>query len=826
MNEFEPINYKMHLEPDLVKFKFSGRVEIRLATTRLVDGIVLNALDLSVWSCKVKLNNGFVVCPFRVDPEKEEIHLSLPREMTGEITVQIDYEGLINNKMAGFYRSEYQTNGETKFIAITQFEESDARRAFPCLDHPAKKATFDIAMTIDENLVAISNGSVKADQSLGDGKKRVTFHQTPKMSTYLVFLGVGELDIIESPIDKRVRVAAVPDMAKYGQFGLEFGVKALKFCEEFYQIPYPLPKMDLIAIPDFAFGAMENWGAITFRENLLLHYPDITSRSGLEGICEVIAHEIAHQWFGNLVTPSDWQYLWLNESFATYFGYGVVDHYHPEWGVWEQFLNGQTAGALARDALHENFAIEIPGGEHVVINTSTAPIIYSKGGSILRQVQGYVGKDNFRNGLSRYLKRHAYANASSHHLWEALEEVSDKPVTEMMQSWIEQPGFPIVAVERKGKKLYLTQKRFTYLPNTSDQKWLIPIRVLIFDSKGGSKEMATLLDDTQVDINLGADVAAYKVNSGQTGFYRVKYNTPSDFEEIGKLVQKKQLSVEDRWGLQNDLYALLRCGQAPIDDYLDFLSNYQNEDAFLPLSSIADNLFQAHLILDDNQKKKIAVIGKALLETTLETMGYNPTPEESHTTSILRDQIIFQAVAYGSERTAEFAADKFNSLFRGDNLHPDIQKSIYQVGALTAGANAYEWLVERLQSSQSEHERMNILTALGCFNDKDLIHRALQYVLDQVPPRNKFIPIVAMAANPYAVDYLWDWYVSHLTELEQFHPMLYERVIAAIVPMSGMKRKEEVSEFFSQYLDQNPKPRDIVKLSLEKLEINLRMRSS
>jgi tricorn protease interacting factor F2/3 len=407
-----------------------------------------------------------------------------------------------------------------------------------------------------------------------------------------------------------------------------------------------------------------------------------------------------------------------------------------------------------------------------------------------------------------------------------LEEVSDKPVTEMMQSWIEQPGFPIVAVERKGKQLYLTQKRFTYLPNTSDQKWLIPVQVLIFDSNGKSREIQTLLDNVHTQIDLGADAAAYKVNSGQTGFYRVKYDTPGDFEAIGKLVLNKQLSVEDRWGLQNDLYSLARCGQTPIDDYLDFLNNFQNEDAFLPLSSIAGNLYDAYLVMEGPKRGKIAAIGKTLLETTLETIGYDPAPDESHTTSILRDQIIFQAVVYGSKRTAEFAAEKFNSLYRGDNIHPDIQKSIYQVGALTAGVKAYEWLVERFQATQSEHERMNILTALGCFNDLDLIHKALQYVLDQVPHRNKFIPIVAMAANPHAVDYLWDWYVSRLTVLEQFHPMLYERVLAAIVPASGMKRKEEVSEFFSQYLDQNPKTRDIVKLSLEKLEINLRMRSS
>ncbi len=826
MKEFEPINYRIQLSPDLVNFRFGGNVKILLEANRPVDEIVLNILEIAVWSCKVKLDDDLVACSFRVDPAKEELHISLPRNLAGTINLQIAYEGYINNKMAGFYRSAYRQHGDTRFIAVTQFEESDARRAFPCLDHPAKKATFDIEMTVDENVMAISNGIVKEELALGDGKKQVIFHQTPKMSTYLIFFGVGEFEIVESQTDKRVRVATVPGVSQYGRFGLEFGVNALKFCEQYYQIPYPLPKMDLIAIPDFAFGAMENWGAITFRENLLLYYPDITSTSGQERICEVIAHEIAHQWFGNLVTPTDWKYLWLNESFATYFGFGVVDHYHPEWGIWAQFLSGQTAVALARDALHENFAIEIPGGEHVVINTSTAPIIYSKGGSILRQVEGYIGQDNFRSGLSRYLKKHAYGNASSHHLWEAFEEVSDKPLTKMMQSWIEQPGFPIVEVERKGDTLFLSQKRFTYLPGTFDQQWLIPIHVLIFNSQDDSREIQILFDDIHTQIDLGADARAYKVNSGQIGFYRVKYKTPGDLAEVGKKVLSQQLSPEDRWGLQNDFFALVRCGEATIDDYLNFLSNYQNEDAFLPLSSIAGNLFQSYLVLEGANRKKIIAIGKSLLENTLERIGYNPSTNESQTTAILRDQIILQAVIYGSDRTAAFAADKFKHLTRGGDIHPDIQKSILQVGALKGEDSAYRWLIERFQSSVSEHERMNILAAMGCFSREQIIYKALQYALDKVPDRNKFITIVATASNPYALDYLWDWYLAHLAELEKFHPMLYERVIAGIVPVCGINKEKDVKQFFNQYMQKNPHTKEVVKLSLERLEINVRMKTA
>ncbi|MGD9044125.1 MAG: M1 family metallopeptidase, partial [Desulfobacterales bacterium] len=338
MQQVAPQNYQIHLVPDLDKFTFAGNVTLSVEAKTAIEELCLNILELTIFSCGVELNADFVDCAFETDEEKEELKIVLPQKMEGAIRIKIRYEGQINDKMAGFYRSQYISSETTKHIAVTQFEESDARRAFPCMDHPAKKATFDIIMDVDKDLVAISNGAVSEETPLDDGKKRVIFEQTPKMSTYLVFLGVGEFEITPDTEDPRVRAVTLPGMKSYAEFGLVFGRKSLAFSEDYYGIPYPLPKMDLIAIPDFAFGAMENWGAITFRENLLLHYPDITSKSGEERIFEVIAHEIAHQWFGNLVTPSDWKYLWLNESFATYFGYGVVDHYYPQWETWHQFL--------------------------------------------------------------------------------------------------------------------------------------------------------------------------------------------------------------------------------------------------------------------------------------------------------------------------------------------------------------------------------------------------------------------------------------------------------------------------------------------------------
>ena len=821
-----PVNYKIHLEPDLVNFTFAGTAEILFEAPQSIAEIVLNLLEIAIWRCRVLQNGDSVNCAFHVDPVKEELRISLPEPMSGNIRLKIDYQGLINDKMAGFYRSKYSHQGQTRYMAVTQFEESDARRALPCMDHPARKATFDIAIDIDQNLVAISNGAVKDKKLLDNGKLRVIFEQTPKMSTYLVFFGVGEFEFLPDEKDDRVRVATLPGMQKFAQFGAELGRKSLEFSESYYGIAYPLPKMDLIAIPDFAFGAMENWGAITFRENLLLHYPEVTSKSGEERIFEVIAHEIAHQWFGNLVTPSDWRYLWLNESFATFFGFGVVDHYCPQWDTWQQFLYSQTGSALTRDALHETFAIEIPGGEHVVINASTAPIIYNKGGSILRQIQGYIGDDNFRKGLQHYLKTYEYECATSQDLWQSFEAVTRQPISELMKSWIEQPGYPQITVRRQDNRLILNQKRFTYLPGESDQKWLVPVTLNLFSETSETQRISLLLDETEQIIDLEDDIVAYKVNDRQTGFYRVKYDDANNLHELGQRVQEKSISAEDRWGLQNDLFALVKSADASVDEYLKFLSYYQKEDAYLPLVSIADTLFDAYLVMDEKYRKKISSTAAPWFEAILNNIEYEPTKKEKHTTSILRDKFIWVAAFFGSNSVLEFARGQFTALMEGGDVHPDIMKSVLQVGAYTGNSQVFDWFVQRMDQSRIEHERMNILTALGCFKNEALISKVQQYVLDTVPARNQFIPVVAMCANPHAIALMWDWYVSHLEEIEQFHPMLYERVVAAIIPAAGIENAAEVQKFFDDYMKKKDKARDVIRLSLEKLEINLRIRAA
>ncbi len=819
-----PENYTLTLEPDLERFRFSGRTDIRMRCDGPVSHVRLNALDLDIHGCDVVVGNRIRACAFECDPGGEALNITLPRPCGGSLLLRIDYEGEINDKMAGFYRSACTAHGRPSHIAVTQFQESDARRAFPCFDHPRHKATFDVSMVIDSRLTAVSNMDVRETTALGDGKKRVLFGRTPRMSTYLVFFAVGDFETTVDRRDPRIRVVTMPGAGRYAATALEYGRRALDYCEKFFGIDYPLPKMDLLAIPDFAFGAMENWGAITFRENLLLDDPRTTSRSARERIFEVTAHEIVHQWFGNLVTPSDWKYLWLNESFATLFGYGVVRHCFPDWLIGEQFIQGQTAPAMARDSLHETLAIEIPGGEHVVINTATAPIIYSKGASILNQMKGYIGDRDFRRGLHRYLESHAYANTASHHLWESFEAVSGRPVASMMRQWIQQPGYPLVTVQRRGDTLRCTQQRFTYLPDAPRQTWPIPLQIALFNSSGGRRERSLLLDGERLQIALEPGTQAYKLNSGQSGFYRTAYLDSTNLRRLGALAAAGDLDSHDRWGLENDFFALVKRGDRTLPQYLAFLAWYRSETAYLPLSSIAANLVEAALLAEGPLQKEIRSVGLPLLEGALERFGVVPLSDEPHSATLLRDQILWPALLLGSTDTGRELTECFEQMTAGGRISPDIMKGVLQAAALRGDRRTLDWFIRRLETSGSEHERLNILTAMGCFADSDCLVAVRRYTLEKVPARNKFIPVVSMAANPAAVKDLWPWFMSRLEAFESFHPLLFERVVTAIVPVAGLAYHREVTDFFGRYLQSHSQCADAIRLSLERLAVNRALR--
>ncbi len=821
-----PACYRIEIAPDFARSDFTGTVHIHLYSEKKVREINLNALNLAIRRCTCITVEDSRPCPFKIHPADEMLTVLLPKAMDSEIQLQIEYYGEINRGMAGFYRSEYTVDGKKHPIAVTQFQESDARRAFPCMDHPMYKATYEVTLITDVNMTGVSNTPIQDQRTLGTEKKKLTFEQTPKMSSYLLFFGVGDFQCSPGAADQRIRIVYLPGMGDAAVYGRQVGEEALSYCETYFGIPYPLPKLDLIAVPDFAFGAMENWGAITFRENLLLYDPEITSAETEERICEVIAHEIVHQWFGNLVTPADWKYLWLNESFATYFGFSVVAHYHPDWQIWDEFLVSETAPAMVRDALTDTSAIEISGGSHVVINSSTAPIIYSKGGSILRQIEGYLGSRVFQSGLNYYLNNHAYECAASQDMWNALEKISGQPISQMMLAWVSTPGHPVVTATRSNDTLVLKQKRFTYLGSDSDAFWPIPILIRVFNPQGNSRVVTEMMNTREMTINIAPNAAAYKVNDQQTGFYRVFYDDPQNFTALCRLIRQKKLSETDRWGMENDVYAMVKARQYGIEQYLGFLAEYADEHSPLVLSTLFDHLFELFLLLNNPLREKIADKARNWMSETINRVGILPEKKEPHGILRLRSKTIPLAAFFDARDVLTTGMEYFEKLIGGEKLHPDIRRAIMQVGACAEGEKAYEWLTQQMTSTGSEQDRINILTALGCFKEREQLHAALNYIMTNTPDRNKFIPVAQMARNPFATPLMWDWYTRSCRDLKKIHPLIHERIIGAIIPVCGLNQPDEVEAFFKAHFKQTDAAAPVIRMALEKLKINHRLRNA
>lgn len=818
-----PIFYDIHLMPDMRHFALNGKVWFVFEAQDL-SVLTLDIMDMQIHECQLWHDQNPVPLVFEADVPNGSLTLAFPTALNGRQQISISYTGNINNLMAGCYRSGYRHADQQCYMASTQFEESDARRAFPCLDHPRYKAVFNLSMDIDDELTGLANTRVKSETVLEEGRKRLVFEPTPRMSSYLVFFGWGHFEIKADAADPRVRTAVLPGLSDKADLSREFGRWALKYCEDYFDYPYSIDKMDLIAIPDFAFGAMENWGAITFRENLLYYYPGTTSRAGLERICEVIAHEIVHQWFGNLVTPVDWKYLWLNESFATYFGYACTDHYFPQWDYWDKFLTDETNIAMERDSLRETTSIEIPSENQVIIiNSSTAPIIYNKGGALMLMLKDFIGEDAYKQALRDYLKKFAYGVTATADLLEVFEQSAGQPLQGMLQKWITSEGFPQLKAELNGGTLTLSQKRFTFLPNDADTIWPVPVSLTLYYADDTEETRQVLLGTPAMSFKMDKPLRAVCLNTGRMGFYRCLYSA-DNFIALGELAARKRLGHADRWGLAGDLFAAVKAGQMAFETFERVCVLLQDEDQALVLNGLAAAIIESFVALD-NRRNAIISFALPVFEKALAKIGLEPEATESNAIAAVRERLLWGALFMGSQRVRDFLNAKFRALQNGEPVHADIVKSVMQCAALNLGREAFDWLLQRFRSSTVEHERLNILLALGCLREPESIAELLEFVITEIPPRNQYLPVAAMGQNPYAKDSLWPWYRDNLERVEKFHPMLYERAVAAVITFATSAHQAEMRAFFTKYAAEKELAREIIKLSLEKMEIyeNLRL---
>ncbi|MEK6931325.1 MAG: M1 family metallopeptidase, partial [Thermoproteota archaeon] len=568
-----PVNYTLEFEPIFKNFTFNGKEIITVECKELVNSITLHCAELKISSCHVRHNGIYEKAVTKINVKKEELTIIIKNKIKGKAFVEIEFTGELNDRLLGFYRSQYKQNGKTKYLATSQFEAADARRAFPCWDEPEAKATFDISIIAENKFTAISNMPVASKKRMKN-KTLYKFTKTPVMSTYLVYLGVGEFEYLTGKIGKiQVRVITTKGNKSKGKYSLELGKKLLLSYEKYFGIKYPLPKLDLIAIPDFAAGAMENWGAITFRETILLYDPKTSSTRTKQYIAEVISHEIAHQWFGNLVTMKWWNDLWLNESFATFMATKFVDKFYPEWDLWNQFLEDTMNTAMGLDSLKNTHPIDVKVNSTSEIREIFDAISYDKGGCVLRMLEHYVGESNFQKGLKQYLSDFKYKNAEGQDLWDAIGKISKMPVRAMVLTWLRQPGFPVIEIEKQDSTLHLKQRRYML---ESDKKsnnglWSIPLSVGVKDEL-----FQKLFTKKSMSVKLPKDNIGFVANFGRKGFYRVKYDE-STLLDLKMLVDQKQIPAIDRWAIQNDLFSLCVSGDETVRNYLDFSDAYYDE---------------------------------------------------------------------------------------------------------------------------------------------------------------------------------------------------------------------------------------------------------
>jgi tricorn protease interacting factor F2/3 len=796
----KPINYELVFSPDLNKFTFNGTESITVECKKPTTFIIMNCAEIKIKSCYVKIGNKVIVATTKTDEKKEQLQIKLKEKVNGIFHINIEFSGILNDRLLGFYRSQYQQNGKTKYLATTQFEAADARRAFPCWDEPLYKATFDISIIADNKFSAISNMPIKSKKKIGS-KTLYNFTKTPIMSTYLIYLGVGEFEYLTGKSGKiQIRVITTKGNKSKGHYSLDLGKKLLSSYEKYFGIKYPLPKLDLIAIPDFAAGAMENWGAITFRETILLYDPNTSSTRTKQYIAEVISHEIAHQWFGNLVTMKWWNDLWLNESFATFMATKFVDKFYPEWNLWNQFIEDAMNNAMGLDALKTTHPIDVTVNSPSEIREIFDAISYDKGGCILRMLENYVGEKHFRQGLKKYLSEFRYQNAKGQDLWDAIGKASKMPVSGMVNSWLKQPGFPQVEISQKNSKLILKQNRFLMEPTAKTSKglWQIPITYGL-----GKQTKSKLLVKKSTVVSAPIN-AGFVANIGRTGFYRIKYDG-GILLDLKMLVDSKQVDEVDRWAIQNDLFALCVAGKEDVRNYLDFSDAYFDEDSYLPQTNVANNLnFLSFLTYFEDYSGEIREYAINYFRKILSNLGWDAKKSDRHTDAFLRGFAIFALGKLGDESVLAEAQTRFRQfLKKSSSLHPDIREPVLSLAAWTGNAMTHSKLISLYKKATTMEEKLRFLGAMCSFRDEKLLLKTLEFSqTSHVRSQNMQLPIMKIAANPYGKKILWPWLKKNWNNLSKkvgHGNPLFNRIVASIVLVADDTMEKDIKKFFQSH---------------------------
>ena len=807
-----PLHYHLQVEPDLETFKFDGRVKIELQVNdESVDSVKLNSIEIDIHSAQL---NDVPAEAINSDADSQTTEFVFPKgtlaQSGAKPTLDIAFTGTLKENMAGFYRAKYEDKltGETKYMATTQMEPTDARRAFPCFDEPNLKATFDITLVSKDYLTHLSNMDVK-EEIIKGGKKTTHFNTSPKMSTYLVAFIVAELKYVENK-DFRIpiRVYATPGNEKDGQYAADLTAKTLAFFESSFGIQYPLPKMDNVAVHEFSAGAMENWGLVTYRVVDVLLDKEHATLGRIQRVAEVVQHELAHQWFGNLVTMDWWEGLWLNEGFATWMSWYSCNEFQPEWKVWEQYVTDTLQGALSLDSLRSSHPIEVPVKKADEINQIFDAISYAKGSSLLRMISKWLGEDVFIKGVSQYLVKFKYGNAKTEDLWDSLAEASGKDVRGVMDIWTKKVGFPVISVEENGSSVTFKQNRYLSTGDVKpeEDETLYPV-FLALKTKDGV-DNSQVLNERQKTVEL-ADADFFKVNGDQSGIYITSYSD----ERWAKLgTQADLLSVEDRTGLVADVNNLAASGYTSTSNFFNLISNWKNEESFVVWQQILNSMagLKSTWIFESQEARDgLNAFTRDLVKNKTSSLGWNINSTDSFATQHLKVSL-FGAACGAQEPTAEKAAiEMFEKYTAGDKeAIPALIKPIVFNAAARVGSKAnYEKLYQIYLKPLSSDEKLAALRALGRFTDAELLQRTLGYLFDgTVLSQDIYIPMGGMRATPEGIEALWAWTQENWDELvRRLPPGLSMLGTIVTVSTSGFTSFKKIDEIKAFYADKSTK---------------------
>ncbi|MGA3352501.1 MAG: M1 family metallopeptidase [Acidimicrobiales bacterium] len=837
-----PTRYELTIAPDLDAAAFLGHVRIELEVTSPTSSIVCNAAELEITAATLSWPGA---SPQRIElavsfeEGLERVTFSPPRQiLPGPYVLECDFSGVLNDKLRGFYRSTFRDEeGNEHVLAVTQFESTDARRAFPCWDEPDRKAVFSVALEVDSGLLAISNAAERRATELPGGKRRHEFADTIPMSTYLVAFVIGPLAATEAvDVDgTQLRIVHTAGKEHLTGFAIEAARHSLRFFTEYFAQPYPGDKLDLVAIPDFAFGAMENLGCVTFREVELLTDPARSARHELQNVASVIGHELAHMWFGDLVTMSWWNGVWLNESFATYMALCYLDDFKPEFKCWVGFSRDREM-ALSLDGLHSTRPIEFPVQTPGEVESMFDVLTYEKGASLLRMLEQYLGTDRFRDGVRRYLADHRYGNTETTDLWDAIEASAEgRPIRAMMDSWIRQGGHPLVTARAHGAEVVITQQPFFYLPDGDRPEasgssaigsaWLVPVALARRPGPGQGTAGETRHELLRAEpLHVPPGDGTLVVNAGGSGVYRLRYD---DVLLADILAGFDRLEPLERFKHVADTWACALASSTPLEQFLSLVRRLEAESEPSVWAMVVGALNTLDFAVADDDRFVLQAFVRSLLGPELERVGWDPSSEDDNEAPRRRAVLIGALGTLGADpEVRAVCRDRFAALESGVPLGVDIASAILHVVAATAGRGEYEALLARLRSPADPLEEQRYLDSLSCVSDSGLAAEICELCLSEIRTQDAPYLLRKLLINRFVGPKVWEFVAAHWDTLLAMYP---ENSIPRMVEVSRLchldadgtpRLARRVTDFLETHrLGGQKRP---VEQSLERLAVNVR----